>query len=211
MKPKKKISSRQVSVSVIERVYRFLPFFFLAMAALNGYVVISYLQSDKQHETVDRERVYLSVSNLYAYVHSNLTREVEIAKRSFGIDLALYKIPLTNNVSSVSNVFESVAVKSDFRFDGSLECWYSRVAGEDCLVFGDSSFYCVGDDFGYGVIEKISRMSCVCDGRRYRLQYPIRRQSPVRDFSFERKENPSSNLDGYSIPVLSDNKFRRSL
>lgn len=207
MKPKKKISSRQVSVSVIERVYRFLPFFFLAMAALNGYVVISYLQSDKQHETVDRERVYLSVSNLYAFVHSNLTREVEIAKRSFGIDLALYKIPLTNNVSSVSNVFESVGVKSDFRFDGSLECWYSRVAGQDCLVFGDSSFYCVGDDFGYGVIESISRMSCICDGRRYRLQYPIRRQLPVRDFPLERKENLPSRLDGF----LLDNKFMRSL
>lgn len=180
-------SQRKADYSVVvERVYRWLPFLFVVMSVLNVWFLYSYVRSERERVSVDKALMLSNVSNAYAFVLTSLSNEIRRVRLSNDMRSRPFVKSLANSTNALltASTFGSVtnaAFSSDvstrpfLRGIESVDGWFSVVGGSPCVVFDDSPRpYYVGDDFGLGEIEYVSRLFVTCGGSRYRLARPVR-------------------------------------
>lgn len=171
---------------VVERVYRWLPFLFVVMSVLNVWFLYAYVNSERERVSVDRASMLSNVSNAYSFVLSSLSNEIRRVRLSNDMrSRPFVKSPgnstnallTASSFGSVTNApFSSdLSMRPFLRGFENVDGWYSVVGGSPCVVFDDTSRpYYVGDDFGLGEIESVSRLFVTCGGTRYRLVRPVR-------------------------------------
>lgn len=185
--PKKTKSPRRADYSVVvERVYRWLPLLFVVMSVLNVWFLYAYVKSERERVSLDKEAMLSNVSNVYSFVMSSLSNEIRRVRLSNDMRSRPFVRSLGNSTNELLTATSFVSVTNDSfvsdvpllpspRGFDNVDGWYSVVGGFPCVVFDDTPRpYYVGDDFGLGEIESISRLFVSCGGSRYRLARPVR-------------------------------------
>lgn len=165
--------------SLLSRVYALLPYVLLALVGFNLWFVFSYVR--RERVTIDgvRDSVFASVSNVLHFVHSSLSNDIAVARQSFSNEVSMFRArslalttPLFNLASSDSPSVSSNSVMAANSLPpvpvGDVPGYSFVCSGRFCVCV-DGSYYQVGDDFGYGAIDRITKLFVVCGGRYYRL------------------------------------------
>lgn len=178
---KKKDVAPRVSVSMVERVYRVLPFCLVLVLVFNLWFVYGYVDREKNALVLEREKIMLGVSNIYDRVYTDISRDIgsvnDFVRRA--VAGAVFTGSVSNRSSFVLSPQSSSSVLSPsvtnsvpdsaYRFGDTVSADYFVVCGAPFLSFGGGSYCGVGDDFGFGVVERITRFVVVCDGVPFRL------------------------------------------
>lgn len=177
----KKNDSSRVSVSMVERVYRVLPFCLVSVLVFNLWFVYGYVDREKSALVLEREKIMLGVSNIYDKVYTDISKDISsvndfvrraVAGAVFTGSVSNRSSFVSSNSSSLPSVPQSSTnsvPESAYRFGDTVSADYFVVCGAPFLSFGGGSYCGVGDDFGFGVVERITRFVVVCDGVPFRL------------------------------------------
>lgn len=169
MKSKKKSKSSDGGISFF---YKFLPLFLYVCLFFNVWFVFSYVKSEKEDFSGVKQSVLNDVSNMYFFVQHSLSNEllkVRMSNHVFKDNFVRHSS--SNSVSSVDDgfSFSSPSNTPTFLFPNDLISYrYFSASGSPCMQFEDGAIYKVGQDFGYGRIDRITHEIVVCDGRPYK-------------------------------------------
>lgn len=165
--------------SFLRRLYAVLPWVLLSVVGLNLWFVFSYVRRERVVVDGVRDRVLGSVSNALCFVQTSLSNEIVSARsvisndlqvmrsRMLALSTPLHRAP-TNGVPGSSSSVAVIPSAPDLLPVGEVPATYFVGSGSPMLDLS-GSYYSVGDDFGLGPIESISKMFVVCGGRKYRL------------------------------------------
>lgn len=172
--PRKK-STPPPSSGFLVRLYKVLPLAFVAFAVFNLWFVFSYVR--RERVTIDgvHERVMAGVSNALYFVSFSLSNEVYSARLAISNEVQIMRArvlalstPFHMSLSTNSPSSSVSSISVDSLPVGDVPAIYI-VASDSPMIDLHGSYFGVGDDFGYGPIESISKMFVTCSGRRYRL------------------------------------------
>lgn len=165
--------------SLLSRVHALLPYVLFAAVGFNLWFVFSYVRRERVSVDGVQDRVLSSVSNALVYVHSSLSNDIAAARQAFSNEVTMFRArtmalstPLFDGPSSGSFSVSSNSVVEFKSFppvpSGDVSGYSFVCSGRACVCV-DGSYYQVGDDFGYGPIDRITKLFVVCGGRYYRL------------------------------------------
>lgn len=180
MKKTTKKRSVEESGKALERVYRYLPFFLVSMAIGNVYFVIEYVRGERQDLTSVRLSVLRDATNAYYFVEHALTEEIHAVRRALSneVDRVRYSTDMrlrplvsrTDGLEDVESKEENKGTRIGGRVRGEpLEGRFFRVGGKSFLDLGNGNYVGVGEDFGLGVVERITPIGVFCESAYYPL------------------------------------------